>query len=544
MLCSSKYAQTKDVSTDGWKHSILFSDKMLVTYTNITVTGELAKEPVLSRKSGSIFEKRIVEEYITTSGKDPITDEPCTLDDLVPIRSTVPDIVPPRPPSQSSIPALLSTFQNEWDSLALEVFALRKQLKQAREELSASLYHYDAAVRVAARATKERDEARQALEELTISIGKDDINKGNGDAKQTQDMQTENGKEEIPVAEINSARDELHAIHRSQKPTLPFGPDSNIELTISNEIAKPFKEAVVARIYPLQNVVAISSSTGSTVLLSLNDSSAETTAKINRRGNITSVGMLQLDDTRVPIVAYKNGLKISNAKTLAETKHTDDIFKIINHPSISHIFFLLSKDGTWSLNTIEETEHRTVFRSSSIGDLTCGDIHIDGALLATGVMSKGIMIFDITTGDVVTSIDTAHVHITKICFAQNGYWLLASSTDDQLKESALEIIDLRKNETVHRIDFETGLLDFTIDFSSSIILTYNKNHSLHLHRYIKKGKLWKDFTSELVLSELKELLLIESLSSTDDNAFTEGRQIRFTAISQDSTILNLGIKLA
>lgn len=513
-------------------------------YTNITVTGELAKEPVVSRKSGSIFEKRVVEEYITTSGKDPITDEPCTLEDLVPLRSTVPDIVPPRPPSQASIPALLSTFQNEWDSLALEVFALRKQLKQAREELSASLYHYDAAVRVAARATKERDEARQALEELTISIGKGDVSNGNGDSKQTQDIETEKGENEIPVAEINTARDELHAIHRSQKPTLPFGPDSNIELETSDEIAKPFKDAVAARVYSVEKVVAISSSTGSTVLLSLKDSSAETISKISRRGSITSVGMLQLGDSQVPIVAYKNGLKISSAKALAETKHTDDILKILNHPSISHLFFLLSKDGTWSLNTIEEMQHRTLFRSSSLGEITCGDIHIDGALLATGGMSKSILIFDITTGDVVTSIDSAHLHITKVCFAQNGYWLLVSSTDEEQKESALEIIDLRKNETVHRIDFETQLLDFTVDLSSSIVLTYNKNHSVHLHRYIKKGKVWRDFASELTLSESKELLSVESLTSIDDAAFTDEGQVNFTAVSQDSTIFNLKIKLA
>ena len=89
-------------------------------------------------------------------------------------------VVRPRPPTLTSIPSLLSVFQNEWDALALESYNLRQQLAQTRQELATALYQHDAAVRVIARLTRERDEARDALSKVTISAGA----QNNGDAMQ------------------------------------------------------------------------------------------------------------------------------------------------------------------------------------------------------------------------------------------------------------------------------------------------------------------------------------------------------------------------
>lgn len=80
-----------------------------------------------------------------------------------------PRIVRPRPPTLTSIPSLLSKFQDEWDALALENYTLKQHLTQTRQELSTALYQHDAAVRVIARLSRERDEARDALSRLTVS---------------------------------------------------------------------------------------------------------------------------------------------------------------------------------------------------------------------------------------------------------------------------------------------------------------------------------------------------------------------------------------
>lgn len=126
---------------------------------------------------GNVYEKRLIEAYITENHKDPVNGEDLEITDLIDLKSA--KIVTPRPPALTSIPSLLSTFQNEWDSLALESFTLRQQLQQTRQELATALYQHDAAVRVIARLTRERDEARDALSKVTIGGGA-----SNGDAMQ------------------------------------------------------------------------------------------------------------------------------------------------------------------------------------------------------------------------------------------------------------------------------------------------------------------------------------------------------------------------
>ena len=105
-----------------------------------------------------------------------MTNEELNADDLIDLKSA--RVVRPRPPTLTSIPSLLSVFQNEWDALALEGYTLRQQLVQTRQELSTALYQHDAAVRVIARLSQERDEARDALSKITVN----GMGAGNGDA--------------------------------------------------------------------------------------------------------------------------------------------------------------------------------------------------------------------------------------------------------------------------------------------------------------------------------------------------------------------------
>lgn len=133
------------------------------------ISGVSPEVPVASRKSGNVFEKRLIEAHIAEHHTDPVNGEDLTVDDLIELKS--PRIVNPRPPHLTSIPALLSTFQTEWDAVLLESFTLKQQLAQTRQELTTALYHNEAANRVIVRMSRERDEARQALSSVTVSGG-------------------------------------------------------------------------------------------------------------------------------------------------------------------------------------------------------------------------------------------------------------------------------------------------------------------------------------------------------------------------------------
>ena len=108
--------------------------------------------------------------------------EELTTDDLIDLKQA--RVVRPRPPTHTSIPALLSSFQNEWDALILETYQLKQQLSETRQELSTALYYNDSAEKVIARLQRERDEARDALSKVTISSSANGVNGGNGDAMQ------------------------------------------------------------------------------------------------------------------------------------------------------------------------------------------------------------------------------------------------------------------------------------------------------------------------------------------------------------------------
>lgn len=112
----------------------------------------------------------MIESYVAENGKDPVNGEELSTDDLIEVKSQ--RVVRPRPPTLTSIPSLLSTFQEEWDALALETYTLRQNLVQTRQELSSALYQHDAAVRVIARLTKERDEARDALSSVSVGAAR------------------------------------------------------------------------------------------------------------------------------------------------------------------------------------------------------------------------------------------------------------------------------------------------------------------------------------------------------------------------------------
>jgi pre-mRNA-processing factor 19 len=116
--------------------------------------------------SGYICERRfLLSKLIDTNGLDPLVDNGRELkeSDLISIQRPLVTAPPPRLPSVTSFSNLLEMMQQEHDALLLELYDTHKALEETRVELSQALYQNDAAVRVVARLSLERDEARRLL---------------------------------------------------------------------------------------------------------------------------------------------------------------------------------------------------------------------------------------------------------------------------------------------------------------------------------------------------------------------------------------------
>lgn len=53
------------------------------------ISGEPPQEPVVSAKSGKVYEKRLIVKYISENGTDPITGDKLEESDLIAIKASM-----------------------------------------------------------------------------------------------------------------------------------------------------------------------------------------------------------------------------------------------------------------------------------------------------------------------------------------------------------------------------------------------------------------------------------------------------------------------
>jgi pre-mRNA-processing factor 19 len=76
-----------------------------------SISGQAAEVPVVSLRSGLVFESRLISKYLREKGTCPITGEALAAEDLLPLKINKSR---PRAAAATSIPGLLSTFHDEW----------------------------------------------------------------------------------------------------------------------------------------------------------------------------------------------------------------------------------------------------------------------------------------------------------------------------------------------------------------------------------------------------------------------------------------------
>ncbi|KAF5374980.1 hypothetical protein D9758_000041 [Tetrapyrgos nigripes] len=425
------------------------------------ISGEPPQEPVVSAKSGKVYERRLIVKYINENGTDPTTGDKLEESDLITIKAS-PENAAPRPPSATSIPALLHSLQNEWDALMLEMFALKQQYNSTRQELSYALYAQDAASRVVARLIRERDAAREALANVNASMGIAPTAPAE-DVEMNEDAPAEEGLPKEIVSQIDETQASLSAQRKKRKPPADYVTAADVKTFTAKHTIPSLHSASPAGITSL----AISHTNPDQFLTGGNDK----VVQLYDRSTDKVLASLKGHQKKINHVAFreKEGqptlLLSAGADKIAKIWSYDDasseyIPKYTNrthkgeltglavHPT-STIMALSSADKTYSLHDL--STFTQVFHSAPSDEAFSSlSVHPDGALLAVGTPSNTIQIYDIRAGAIAASLSPANgtpFTIPTLCFSENGYHLAAP-----VNASSLAIWDLRKQKAANTID--------------------------------------------------------------------------------------------
>eukprot|EP00026_Physarum_polycephalum_P001308 Phypoly_transcript_01309.p1 GENE.Phypoly_transcript_01309~~Phypoly_transcript_01309.p1 ORF type:complete len:524 (+),score=76.52 Phypoly_transcript_01309:196-1767(+) len=413
------------------------------------ISGTTPEEPVISSKSGHIYERRLVEKYIDANGKCPVTGEPLTTEDLIGVK--INKTVKPRPVTATSIPSMLQLFQNEWDALMLETYTLKQHLETVRQELAHALYQHDAACRVIARLIKERDQARAALGNLHGQIP----DARNVPSEQAMEVETPNVipdavKEKLTIKSSALSKDRKK---RQISPNLASEDDIKGYAVQSSDtgLHKTSPPGISCLdVHPSKEHTVVTGGLDSDLSL-FNTQSRKIIAKLSgHTKRVNDVAFHPTDDLifscsqdRTVRVWQSNGDNYAPSHVLRA--HTDDVVGISLHATGDYLASA-SHDKSWAFHDIRSGTTLTKIQDPSV---TVGfssiSFHPDGLILGTGTKDNVVRIWDIKAQTNVATFEGHTAPVEGLSFSENGYHLATAGGD------SVKLWDLRKLTNFHNI---------------------------------------------------------------------------------------------
>nr|XP_043609248.1 pre-mRNA-processing factor 19 [Erigeron canadensis] len=451
-----------------------------------SISGEVPEEPVVSKTSGLLFEKRLIQRHISDFGKCPVTGEPLTMDDLIPIKTG--KVVKPRPVQAASIPGMLGMFQNEWDALVLSAFASEQQLHTTRQELSHCLYQHDSACRVIARLKKELDEARTMLAHLerqapmpaaTMTANTSALSNGKRAAE--DDELGPDGKKIRPgisatiiteLADCNAALSQQRK-RRQVPPTLaPLDDVKGYTQLNSYPLHKTNKAGILSiDIHQSKDIIATGGVDTNAVVF--NRSSGEILSTLSGHSKkVNSVKFVADAELVVTGSADKTvrvwqGSENGNYDCRQVLKdHTAEVQAVTVHAT-NNYFVTASLDNSWCFYDLSSGLCLAQVEDSSASDgYTSAAFHPDGLILGTGTSGSVVKIWDVKSQANVARFDGHVGAVNAVSFSENGYFL-ATAAQDGVK--LWDLRKLRNFRTISPYDENTPTQSVEFDHSGSYL---------------------------------------------------------------------------
>jgi len=426
----------------------------------------------VSRKTGTLFEKRLIHTHLESDARCPVTGEDMDKEDLVEINSgksnisangKINTVAKPRPLTATSIPGLIGLFQNEWDELMLETYTLKKHLDATRQELSQALYQHDAACRVIARLLRERDEARQGLQKLQSQVAsgvaaRSSSMEGQGD-DQAMAVETEDAEEGL----TDAIKEQLDATHKKlskgrKKRPMPDGLASVDDLksyvvTSSHTTHSASKPGILCLdLHPNKENLVLTG--GKDKIVNLYDRESDTVvSKLSgHKKEVLSVKILAAGDRDLmlscgadklcKVWAPKDGTdKYSCMHNI--TAHSSDVTGCSVHATGDY-FATCSYDKSWCFHNIETGKTLLNVTDKSVEKgFGCLCLHPDGLILGTGTQEKLVRMWDLKSQSNVATFEGHTKDVTSVSFSENGYHMASASADGTVR-----LWDLRKLKNI------------------------------------------------------------------------------------------------
>lgn len=416
---------------------------------------------MVSKKTGHLFEKRVIEKYIQQHGKCPVTDEELSTEDLLVVHSS--KAPKPRPAQASSIPGLLSLFQNEWDSVMVESFTMKQHLDTVRQELSHALYQHDAACRVIARTIKERDNFKQQVAQFTARA---EQNKEEAAAEADTEMQAAEEEGKIPKVAIARMTEMSKSLTEKRKKrqisdslATPEDIDRFDQLVTFTPHSSADPGVLCLHVHPKESSTIMTGGNDGVGII-FDKEAGQISAKLS--GHTKAVRRVMLHPTSdVAFTASDDSSVRVWRKQESGTYGTEfvmrDHSKAVRGMTLNATTDYLvtaSLDNCWNFYDIESG---ACLVSVNAGEqenpvkngFTCSEFHPDGMILGTGTGDSTVCIWDVKSLNNVANFEGHDGLVTHMTFSENGFYLATSSTDGTVK-----LWDLRKLTNFRTLTFE------------------------------------------------------------------------------------------
>lgn len=461
------------------------------------ISNEVPEQPVISPVSGFVFEKRLILKFINENGTDPMNNQALTPEQLIDVKAN--PLVKPRPPSATSIPALLKCLQDEWDSVMLHSFTLRQQLQTARQELSHALYQHDAACRVIARLNKEVTAAREALASLKphaatsgAALAPQNLHPAETNGDQNKSNVEEGISEE--VAQRLQEKSAALTQYRKQKGKKPsedlatIDEIKNLNCTSSNTgLHSASVTGITALDIKPNEINKVVTGGNDKMVIVFDNSTEQIVAQLKGHSKKITQTIYHPDEDTVISASADSTIRVWSVPQEQQVQvlkiHEASITGISLHP-LGDYLLSCSLDEHWAFSDIRTG--KVLLRVSSAasapstdGDasaslsapsapvpLTCAKFHPDAMIFGTGTTDSVIKIWDLRSKTNLANFAGHSGPISSLSFSENGYYLATAAEDATCK-----LWDLRKLKNFKTIEFENKfeIKDLVFDFSGSYL---------------------------------------------------------------------------